>query len=182
MDTRFVARIVWSIGIFLLCACQPLVKSTTPIPQDPGVDSQHDSDNILQLMQQFLAFNTFSEKQLIAEKRELESRCQQDGKPADCLLLAYLLSLSAANVENLNRAQALLNQVEKDSRAHVDHQILAKFLALHVEKADAQIQQRRKERRRRAELQKRLDALTDIETKINEREPIPNSSLDGARP
>jgi len=119
-------------------------------------DNQHNSDNIAELIEKFTEFNTLSEAQLITEKRESASRCQQNTKPADCLRLAYLLSLAPGNVENVNRAQALLSQVENDNQAHANHQTLAKFLALGMKKAHTQTQQRRQERQHCAELQKKI--------------------------
>ncbi|WP_086933498.1 hypothetical protein [Agarilytica rhodophyticola] len=141
-------------------------------------ETQKNASMVAELIVYFVNAKQFSPSSLEQETELMEDRFKEDANAINRIKLAYLLSLSKWSPRNTKNIASLLNGVRQNSRADANYKALAEFLTSYINTQNDLRFRLQVERKHNKELKKQLDALTDIEMKINEREPIPNNSIE----
>lgn len=157
-------------------------SKTVKHPEQATTAEQESADMVAKLIVYFINAKQFSELSLKQEIAVMEDKYKRDENPVTHIKLAYLLSLSKWSINSARKISNLLNSVRKNSGVHANYKALSDFLSSYINTQNDLQFRLGVERKQNKELQKQLDALTDIEMKINEREPIPNTSIEEPNP
>ncbi len=130
---------------------------------------------VAELSKYFIHSNTLSKKELKREIAITESAYTTDSHPSIALSLAYLLTINPST-EHLKKSKTLLNILIADDMTHENYRAFAQLLLLSITDHSTQRRLLRNATTTNKALNKQLEALKNIELKINDRQPTTGST------
>lgn len=153
---------------------RPWMKKPLGITQLFATEASSSAATIVELSHYFNRLHQLSTEALKGEISAVENAYKAEPLPVVSLSLAYLYTVKLS-LNNTKKAEKILVGLIKNTAVHESYRAFAQLL-LHSMAGEAA--QRRlwiKERRKNKTLNQQLDALKDIELKINDRQPTTES-------
>jgi len=153
---------------------RPWMKKPLGIAQLFATEESSSASTIVELSHYFNRLHQLSTEALKGEISVVENAYKAEPLPVVSLSLAYLYTVKLS-LNNTKKAEKILVGLIKNTAVHESYRAFAQLL-LHSMAGEAA--QRRlwiKERRKNKTLNQQLDALKDIELKINDRQPTTES-------
>ncbi|MFT6102385.1 MAG: hypothetical protein ACJA2B_000827 [Candidatus Endobugula sp.] len=130
---------------------------------------------VAELSKYFIHSHTLSKKELKREIAITERAYTNDSHPSIALSFAYLLTINPST-KYLKRSKTLLNILIEDDITHENYRAFAQLLLLPITGHSTHRRLLRNATTTNKALNKQLEALKNIELKINERQPTAGST------